>query len=138
MLLTITRFKNIYDGTIGKFELSDSNTLLLTGYTLEPAGNDTIQSGQDRRIPEGLYNVKWIMSPRFGKVYATLYNDQVSENRRILIHPGNYPKDTEGCILLGANYNDTGVFQSKDTIAKFHSFALNKPLNVKIINAFNK
>ena len=38
MLLTITRFKNIYDGTIGKFELSDSNTLLLTGYTLEPAG----------------------------------------------------------------------------------------------------
>ena len=78
------------------------------------------------------------MSPRFGKVYATLYNDQVSENRRILIHPGNYPKDTEGCILLGANYNDTGVFQSKDTITKFHNFALNKPLNVKIINAFNK
>ena len=37
MKLQITRFKNIKDGTLGKFELLFSGRIFLEGYTLEPA-----------------------------------------------------------------------------------------------------
>ena len=64
MKLTIRRYKDIEDGTIGKFELVGVNTVLMTGYTLEPAGPDTTERGKDRRIPAGLYSVVWHKSAR--------------------------------------------------------------------------
>ncbi len=163
--LQIKRFKNIDDGTIGKFELFDfaeeqspslragasslhppkdvsdfadknkvKGELLLSGYTLEPAGDDCITPGRDLRIPQGKYEVSWDYSPRFGRVLATLFNDKVSKTRRILIHAGNYPKDTLGCILLGSKYDDRGVYESKKTLEAFMQITKNKPLQAQIIN----
>ena len=58
--LTITRFKNISDGTIGKFELHEVDEKpLLSGYTLEPAGEDCVTPGRDLRVPQGVCGAAW-------------------------------------------------------------------------------
>ena len=134
MKLTIRRYKDIYDGTIGKFELTGVNTVLMTGYTLESAGPDTTERGKDRRIPAGLYQVAWHKSPKFNRVVPVLHNEQVPKDRYIEIHAGNYPKDTEGCILLGRKACDEGVLESKATLAEFLRLARGKELSVEIIN----
>jgi len=136
MKLTIRRYKDIYDGTLGKFELTGVNTVLMTGYTLESAGPDTTARGKDRRIPAGLYQVAWHKSPKFNRVVPVLYNEQVPKDRYIEIHAGNYPKHTEGCILVGKWANDEGVFESKATLEALLSFIQGKDLEVEIINEF--
>ena len=138
MKLTIRRYKNIGDGTIGKFELTGVNTVLMTGYTLESAGPDTIARGKDRRIPAGLYSVAWHRSPKFNRVVPVLYNEQVPKDRYIEIHAGNYPKHTEGCILVGKWANDEGVFESKATLEALLSFIQGKSIEVEIINEFRQ
>ena len=140
--LEINRFKEIYDGTLGIFTLykcfENEERPVFKGYSLEPAGPDTTDSGKDRRIPEGKYNVKWLPSPRFKRTLATLYNEKVPESRRILIHVGNYPKNTEGCILLGRTFNTQGVFESTSAVNEFHDWCLNKDLIVTIKNNFEE
>ncbi|WP_221254792.1 DUF5675 family protein [Campylobacter sp. 19-13652] len=114
MKLTITRFKEIDDGTIGKFKLlDDKGNVWLEGYTLEPAGDDTTKAGKDRRIPAGEYSIDWHNSPKFKRRLPRLSSALVPKSRQILIHAGNYPKDTTGCVLVGESYNNAGVFNSK-------------------------
>ena len=136
MKLIIRRYKDIYDGTLGKFELTGVNTVLMTGYTLESAGPDTTARGKDRRIPAGLYRVAWHKSPKFNRVVPVLYNERVAKDRYIEIHAGNYPKHTEGCILVGKWANDEGVFESKATLEALLSFIQGKDLEIEIINEF--
>lgn len=50
-------------------------------------------------IPEGLYEVDLTYSPKFNRELPILLN--VPERDGIRIHPGNYAKDSAGCILLG-------------------------------------
>lgn len=136
MKLIIRRYKDIYDGTLGKFELTGVNTVLMTGYTLESAGPDTTARGKDRRIPAGLYRVAWHKSPKFNRVVPVLYNERVAKDRYIEIHAGNYPKHTEGCILVGKWANDEGVFESVKTLEALLSFIQGKDLEVEILNEF--
>ena len=136
MKLTIRRYKDIEDGTIGKFELVGVNTVLMTGYTLESAGPDTTARGKDRRIPAGLYQVAWHKSPKFNRVLPVLHNERVAKDRYIEIHAGNYPKHTEGCILVGKWANDEGVFESVKTLEALLSFIQGKSIEVEIINEF--
>jgi len=134
MKLKITRFKNIVDGTIGKFEVKDKDNVLFTGYTLEPAGDDTVARGLDQRIPEGIYRIEWYSSPRFKRVLPLLYNEYVPKDRYILIHAGNFPKDTEGCILVGLRYNETGVFESVKALNQLLTYLKPYKPIVEIIN----
>jgi hypothetical protein len=113
MKMTITRFMNIEDGTLGVFSLQKGSEVVLKGYTLEPAGSDTTSRGLDRRIPEGMYKIDWHNSPKFGRFLPLVWNNDVPKDRYILIHSGNYPKHTEGCILVGCDATYEGVFNSK-------------------------
>ena len=136
MKMIIHRYKNIADGTVGKFELVGVNTVLMTGYTLEPAGPDTTERGKDRRIPAGLYSVVWHRSTKFNRVLPVLFNEQVPKDRYIEIHAGNHPKHTEGCILVGKWANDEGVFESVKALEALLSFIQGRDLEVEIINEF--
>lgn len=71
---------------------------------LERPGPSTTQSGQRLRIPAGTYNLTQAPgTAKDIKLHAEweLYNNQVPDSRHILFHLGNYPRDTDGCLLIG-------------------------------------
>lgn len=117
--LFIRRFKNVDDGTLGEFLLLDSSeNVLLNGYTLEPSGPDTTTHNQDKRIPQGEYSLSWHNSPTFSQKLPLLHNEAVPKERCILIHAGNYPKDTLGCVLVGLKNDGANVLMSKKALKR--------------------
>lgn len=138
MKLIIDRFKDIPDGTIGKFYIiGDDGVKLMTGFSLEPAGPDTTERNKDRRVPAGIYNLDWYKSARTGKTQPVIYNDKVPMDRYIAIHQGNYPKDTEGCILLGDSYDSKGVYNSVKTLSFAFQLLKGNKVVVEIRNIGN-
>ena len=50
-------------------------------------------------IPPGNYTARRVQSPKFGETFEVT---GVPGRSHILLHKGNTPADTEGCILVGA------------------------------------
>lgn len=136
--LTITRFLQGYDWTIGEFRFIDTSLGLpvLNGFCLEPAGEDTTTPNQDKRIPQGRYEAVFEFSPRFKRYLPVLFNEKVSKNRRILIHAGNTGTDTAGCILLGSEWKDGKVLNSKVTVEALFAKLRQEDFVIEIYNGF--
>lgn len=135
LLLRIDRFKDIQDGTIGKFYIIDNDgEKLMSGFTLEPAGPDTTTPNKDRRIPAGKYYLDWHVGSKYKTPHPIVFNEQVSKSRAILIHKGNYPQDTEGCILMGDSYDTKGVYNSVKTLARVFELLRGNKVSVEINN----
>lgn len=62
-------------------------------------------------IPEGRYEVVISLSPRFGKPLPELLD--VPEYTGVRIHPGNFPEDTDGCLIPGLEYGLNIVRKSR-------------------------
>ena len=80
-------------------------------------------------IPKGTYEIDMdTVSPSFGgkEPYKTLCKGKVPRLKKVkgysgvLIHVGNYPKDTLGCILVGLNKAKGQVLQSRVTFEKVY------------------
>lgn len=79
-------------------------------------------------IPTGRYRVVTnVVSPRFGKHKQYQFCEgklpriiNVPAFEGVLIHIGNYPKDTEGCILVGRNTVKGAVMESTATFKKLY------------------
>jgi Family of unknown function (DUF5675) len=54
-------------------------------------------------IPTGKYDVVKHVSPKFGECF---WIKDVHGREQILIHKGNYNRDTKGCILPGRSFAD--------------------------------
>lgn len=76
-------------------------------------------------IPAGKYKVVMSMSSKFKRVMPYLEN--VPQFTSIMIHPGNTPKDTLGCILVGENKKKGQLINSRK-----YSDELNKRINEAI------
>ena len=68
-------------------------------------------------IPAGTYPVSWGKSPRLSKQtnrdYFTPRIDNIPGWQGVLIHTGNFPKDTVGCILIGLELYSDGIGKSQ-------------------------
>lgn len=90
--------------TISRYSILGTD---IHGYILERPGPDTIIPNKRLRIPEGIYNLKWHATHK-GSIsqyspLPLLYNSNVPVTRSILIHNGNKPQNTDGCLLIGSS-----------------------------------
>jgi len=73
-------------------------------FTLEDRVRSTgIKIKGKTAIPPGIYEIGLIFSPKFSKIIPRLLH--VPGFNGILIHPGNTPENTDGCILVGKIYD---------------------------------
>lgn len=71
---------------------------------------DTLESRQ-KSIPYGKYEITVVRSPRFRRNLPRLI--EVPKRSGILIHRGNYVKDTDGCILVGESKGNAVLNSTK-------------------------
>jgi len=109
--------------TLGRLVLFDGNKVRLQILTLELPDNGNQKNVSC--IPEGKYEVHRIYSPKFGMCFHV---QDVPGRSEILIHKGNYNKDTHGCILVGMGHEDINGDGVLDVIESTH--ALTKLLNI--------
>ena len=69
------------------------------GHTLELAWKDNKK--RISCIPKGVYEVKKRNTEKSKYKYEHLHILDVPDRELILMHIGNYPKNSKGCILLG-------------------------------------
>lgn len=101
-------------------------------------------------IPAGKYEVKVRTFGGFHKKYeqklpfhqGMLEIADVPNFTDILIHIGNFPQDTSGCLLVGQNFKDyTAIYNSKDTYEQLYKLvidaALDDNLSIEFVNSEN-
>ena len=94
--------------------LSTSGELLIDGqhecFTLEPRADRS--QGKPYAIPTGLYKYTIAPSQHFGRNVIRL--EDVPGFDAIEVHPGNFPRDTHGCTLVGTTHAANFVGHSND------------------------
>ena len=132
--------KNSSSATFGELEFGN-----IKGYVCEPYGEETTESGKDKRIPAGTYDLKWhvtskypknkyTLESKFGKKWkldfpvlkngvVCIHNDKVPTSRGILLHAGQDGGWTVGCLLPGNTINkdlNKKNIDIKDSVKKLH------------------
>lgn len=136
-IITLVRFMHSSVCTRGELYLHD-----LKLHTLEPS---------DYIIPEGIYLIRFSYSPKFSSKspYSKVLNKKVPEiigiqgHSGVRIHVGNYPSETQGCILVGTCGNDSMVLNSRNAYTqlcnKIHDIQLRYPnvfFTLKVVNDY--
>ena len=67
------------------------------------------------RHPPGTYEFIFTESPKLG--YVTPLLEAVPDFDEIRIHKGNFPSDTEGCILVGKNLGTNAIYSSGEAFS---------------------
>ena len=75
-------------------------------------------------IPAGVYKLKIYQSPKFKRKLFWLQN--VPGFEYVLIHNGNFIKDTLGCILVGSKRGTDVLVDSRKALDKLTEFTFGK------------
>ena len=93
-------YKDTY--TIGALQVQSEDTMVYFCDTLEPRWRDLTKEKKvagKTAIPSGTYRIEFQYSTKFEKMMPYLCD--VPLFKGIMIHMGNVPSDTRGCILVG-------------------------------------
>ncbi len=107
MDIIVTRKHFLPNCTIGSLEVIYEDNPLCPIYlcdTLEPHAIDWSKEKKKKgktAIPCGQYEIEYRYSTKFAQKMPYLKN--VPNFNGVMIHWGNYPRDTQGCILVGHN-----------------------------------
>ena len=124
-LIIQRRFDEGSNYTVSKFETVGVDPEV-TGFILEPGGPDTTTPNMDKRIPEGVYEIDNYHSAKYKDNYI-IFNENVSESRKILYHKGTNGDDTAGCLLPGTTYDNNGnISKSGDKLTELCVFIESK------------
>jgi hypothetical protein len=123
MYLTLQRTKFTDDSTIGRMEVGD---VIVT--TLEDGKREHKIYGETA-IPTGTYQLELRneggMSVRYNRRYpwhrGMIWLQDVPMFEWIYIHVGNYPRDTNGCILVGTTSGDDMIGSSRNAYKAIYS-----------------
>lgn len=109
MNLKLKRIDYFTDGIFG--ELSDDKGHKIAS-TLEHAYDSGHGGGSYKpKLPNGTYNcVRGMHQLHDSKPFETFEITNVPGHKGILLHIGNFNKDSEGCVLLGTEQTNTGKF----------------------------
>lgn len=118
----------------GKFEcdtLEDPDRGLTSSMSLEEIKSKKVYG--NTAIPYGIYKIDMgTVSPKFNdRAWAKFCNGKlprlidVKGYEGVLIHVGNKPEDTLGCILLGENKTKGQVINSTSTFKRVYDKLLN-------------
>lgn len=102
--LVLIRDEHLKDRTLGRLIVFREGIKYGNFFTLELPWRDNARNIS--RIPEGVYKVRKRYSQRFGDHFEVL---GVPDRTLILFHVGNFPDDTDGCILPGLSLEDIGT-----------------------------
>jgi hypothetical protein len=101
-LIHLHRTEQLPDWMLGELRVYDAGGVLrFEGYSLEPPWRDN-RIGESC-IPPGLYDVRRRWSRRYRE---HLIVEGTAPRSFILLHAGNYARDTRGCILPGLGRAD--------------------------------
>jgi hypothetical protein len=126
MQLLVTRTTRTANSTIGKFSVNGA----FFSYCLEPTDRDltsdmtlqqiaAIKVQNKTCIPTGTYKITSYISPKHNNTRVPLL-ENVPGFAYVEIHVGNYPKDTDACLLLGSTEAVDFVGNSGVTVQKFY------------------
>ncbi len=89
------------DVTTGKLIIFNGSDVIFECVTLELPWK--LNKKYVSCIPEGNYKVMKVFSAKFNDCF---YLRDVPDRTGVLIHAGNFTRDTEGCILVGKAFKD--------------------------------
>ena len=127
MNITVERKWFTPHSTVGEMRLDGA----FFCFTLEPRADQT--QGKPYCIPAGQYPVTLAMSARFQMI--TPHVMDVPGFSEIEIHPGNFPKDTEGCCLVGSVRDVDFVGNSRATFSKLMPLLQAGPITISYVDA---
>lgn len=126
MLITVNRLKKNNICVMGYFVAQKENDEYIIGYTLESP--DLNNKKNVSCIMTGSYNAWLDYSDKY-KCKVIRLEDK-NNRTNVLIHPGNYPKDTKGCILVGTAPGNNTIWSSRDKLKELINFAGDEYLRV--------
>lgn len=111
MIATLSRLEEEEKQTLGEVVFINDGEVVLSLKTLELPDRGNARSIS--RINAGKYLCKRRTSKKYGEHYILL---GVEGRDYILIHFGNFYRDTRGCILLGTGFKDIDKDGYRDVI----------------------
>ena len=85
-------------------------------------------------IPTGIYICEFIPVSDSGKFNNVWWVKNVPDRDEIMIHSGNYERNTEGCILIGMGWNshDVKLIDSKIALNRLNEITKKQTFELEI------